>query len=123
MQYFFCIWGATLSLLIFIGRPKILMNSFNYFILWVLYLSHFSGGDRFMSFQWDILLLEAGFISIFFAPNWHTDLYEPSPSVSLVRELLRWLNFRLMFASGIVKLLSRCKTWWSLTALHYHFET
>ena len=28
-----------------------------------------------------------------------------------------------MFSSGMVKLLSRCRTWWSLTALHYHFET
>lgn len=28
-----------------------------------------------------------------------------------------------MFASGIVKLLSKCKTWWGLTALNYHFET
>ena len=28
-----------------------------------------------------------------------------------------------MVGSGLVKLLSRCRTWWSLTALHYHFET
>ena len=72
MQYFFCILGCTLSLLIFIGRPKVLMNSFSFFTLWLLYLSHYSAGDRFMSFQWDILLLETGFITIFFAPNWHT---------------------------------------------------
>ena len=76
-----------------------------------------------MSFQWDVLLLEAGFLSIFFAPTWHTELYEPSPSVSVTRELLRFLNFRLMFSSGMVKLLSKCKTWWTLTALHYHFES
>ena len=28
-----------------------------------------------------------------------------------------------MFASGVVKLLSQCPTWWGLTALHHHFET
>ncbi|CAD5120752.1 DgyrCDS9313 [Dimorphilus gyrociliatus] len=30
---------------------------------------------------------------------------------------------KLMFASGVVKLTSRCPTWWSLTALDYHFES
>jgi hypothetical protein len=124
MQYFLCLLGCTLSLLLFIGKPKMLMNSLSYFTLWLLYLSHFAGGDRFMTFQWDILLLEAGFISIFFAPLWHTSQYNhPSPSVSLTRELLRWLAFRLLVSSGLVKLLSRCRTWWTLTALHYHFES
>ncbi|KAM7396638.1 hypothetical protein PAMP_019670 [Pampus punctatissimus] len=28
-----------------------------------------------------------------------------------------------MFASGVVKLTSRCPTWWGLTALTYHYET
>lgn len=120
---FLTLWGMILSLLLFLGRPGQLMNCFSYFILWALYLSHYSGGDRLMSFQWDILLLETGFISIFFAPLWYTGLYDVTPTVSLIRELLRWLTFRLMFASGIVKLLSKCKTWWGLTALRYHFET
>lgn len=123
MQYLFCLWGAVLSLLLFIGRPRWLMNSGSYFVLWLLYLSHFSGGDRFMGYQWDILLLEAGFITIFFAPYWHTSLYDITPCDSVARELLRFLNFRLLFGSGIVKLLSRCKAWWSLSAMHYHFET
>lgn len=29
--------------------------------------------------------------------------------------LVRWLFFRLMFSSGVVKLTSRCPTWWGLT--------
>ena len=29
--------------------------------------------------------------------------------------LVRWLLFRLMFASGVVKLTSRCPAWWGLT--------
>lgn len=123
MQYLFCIWGIILSLLLFLGRPKILMNAGSYLMLWVLYLNHMSAGDRFMQFQWDALLLEAGFLSVFFAPWWHSSLYHTSSSSSVARELLRWLCFRLMVASGIVKLLSRCRTWWSLSALHYHFET
>ena len=123
MMSLFCLWGMGLSLLLFLGRPAMLMNCFSYGTLWILYLSHFSAGDKLMSFQWDILLLETGFLAIFFAPTWHTDLYEATPSVTLVREMLRYLVFRLMFASGVVKLLSKCKTWWGLTALNYHFET
>ena len=123
LQYLLCLWGIALSLLLLIGRPRILMNSGSYFILWLLYLSHFKGGDRFMGFQWDLLLLEAGFATIFFAPFWHTKLYEVTPCDSVAREILRFLGFRLLFASGIVKLLSKCKAWWSLSAMHYHFET
>ena len=37
--------------------------------------------------------------------------------------LVRWLLFRLMFASGVVKLTSQCPTWWQLTALNYHYES
>src|SRR5262249_22728364 len=37
--------------------------------------------------------------------------------------LLRWLLFRLMFGSGIVKLISGDPTWRDLTAMDYHYET
>ena len=37
--------------------------------------------------------------------------------------LVRWLAFRLMFASGVVKLTSGCPTWWGLTAMTYHYES
>ena len=37
--------------------------------------------------------------------------------------MLRWLLFRLMFASGVVKLLSDDPAWWNLTALEYHYWT
>ena len=58
-----------------------------------------------------MLLLEAGFLSIFL-------------DGSLPRMwLLRWLLFRLMFLSGAVKLLSGDETWRSLTALEYHYYT
>ncbi len=80
--------------------------------LYACYLSLFHGGQVFMSFQWDILLLEAGFLAIFLGtrPVLFTWMY-------------RWLLFRFMLQSGLVKLLSGDPTWWSLTALDYHFET
>jgi hypothetical protein len=37
--------------------------------------------------------------------------------------MYRWLLFRLMFGSGVVKLRSGDPTWRSLTALTYHYET
>lgn len=37
--------------------------------------------------------------------------------------LVKWLLFRLMFASGVVKLTYMDKTWWNLTALNWHYES
>ena len=37
--------------------------------------------------------------------------------------LVKWLAFRLVFCSGVVKLSSRCPTWWGLTALDWHYES
>jgi len=37
--------------------------------------------------------------------------------------VLRWLLFRLMLCSGLVKLLSGDPTWRNLTALQFHYET
>ena len=77
----------------------------------VLYLSLVSTGQDFMGYQWDALLLEAGFLAIFL--GW-------SP---LIVKLYRWLLFRLLFLSGAVKLLSHDPVWRSLTALPVHYET
>jgi hypothetical protein len=80
-------------------------------LCWVLWLSVCSVGQDFLSFQWDILLLETGFLSIFASEVW------------LVVWLFRLLIFRLMFMSGLVKLTSGDLAWRSLIALKYHYET
>jgi hypothetical protein len=77
----------------------------------LLYLSLVSVSREFLSFQWDFLLLEAGFLAIFLGYG-----------VSVVW-LFRWLLFRLMFFSGAVKMLSGDPVWRDLTALTYHFQT
>lgn len=84
-------------------------------ILWVLYLSFTSIGITFLSFQWDALLLEVGFIGIFFA------LITPVPIFLLVA--IWFLLFRFMIASGAVKLLSGCPEWCHLKAMQLHYET
>jgi hypothetical protein len=80
--------------------------------LLVAYLSLVGVGQEFLSFQWDSLLLEAGALAIL-TSAWPTAL----------AWLYRWLLFRLMFMSGIVKLMSGDVAWRNLTALTYHFET
>ncbi|KAG7332884.1 hypothetical protein KOW79_003019 [Hemibagrus wyckioides] len=94
-----------------------------YLILWVLYLSLYQVGQVFLYFQWDNLLLEVGFLAILVAPLKMPWGYRVSFHDGVTFWLLRWLLFRLMFASGVVKLTSRCPTWWGLTALTYHYET
>ena len=94
-------------LLIFNVLPR-----FSLLALYVLYLSLLYGGQVFMSFQWDTFLLETGFLSLLLS-------FAQMPGILL----LRWLLFRFMFMSGVVKLLSGDPNWWNLSALSYHFFT
>ena len=103
-----CWAGAGFSLLlIFNVLPRLSL-----FALYVLYLSLLYGGQTFMSFQWDTFLLEAGFLGLLLS-------FAQTPGLWL----LRWLLFRFMFMSGVVKLLSGDPNWWNLSALSYHFFT
>ncbi len=114
-----CAGGVVLSLVLIAGFfPPITLAG-----LWVLYLSLVSIGQVFLSFQWDVLLLEIGLLAIFFAPLQTRDtLSRASQPSTAFLWLLRWLLFRLMFASGFVKLASD-EVWRNLTALNFHYET
>ena len=116
-----CGAGVALSALLVVGVapvPALLA-------LWALYLSLSVAGQTFYSFQWDILLLEAGFCATFFAPSRllpRLPRSEPAPP-AVGRWLLWLLLFKLMFLSGATKLISLDETWWNLTALDYHYYT
>lgn len=111
--------GIGLALLVIVGIAPAPCLA----LLWVLYLSLSLLSQIFLNYQWDILLLETGFLAIFFAPPlWLRAARGPHPSRAVLW-LLRWLLFRLMFLSGCVKLLSGDPTWYNLTALQYHYET
>ena len=102
-----CIAGAVVSIVIIMGfaRRAALVTAV------VLYLSLVHAGQTFLSFQWDFLLLESGFLAVFLRP-------------AFVRVwLFRWLLFRLMLLSGAAKLLSHDPNWRNLTALRYHYES
>ena len=117
--HFLCAGGVVLSLVLIAG----FVPTFALVSLWTFYLSLVTVGQVFLSFQWDVLLLEAGFLAICFAPLQLRDTFTRAsqPSTAFLW-LLRWLLFRLMFASGFVKLASD-EVWRNLTALNFHYET
>ena len=117
--HFLCAGGVVLSLVLIAGfLPTATLTG-----LWMLYLSLVTVGQAFLSFQWDVLLLEVGFLAIFFAPLRIRETFRRvSETSGAFLWLLRWLLFRLMFASGFVKIASDA-VWRNLTALNFHYET
>jgi predicted DCC family thiol-disulfide oxidoreductase YuxK len=85
------------------------------FLSWIFYLSIVNVAGVFLSFQWDVLLLEAGFLALF--------LSRKAPPSKLLMFMFHWLLFRVMFGSGIVKWMSGDPTWHHFTALDYHYFT
>ena len=103
-----CWAGIALSLLLVCN----VLPRLSLLLLYVLYLSLFFAGQVFTSFQWDTFLLETGFAALLLSFATTQGIW-----------LLRWLMFRLMFMSGVVKLASGDPNWWNLSALSYHFLT
>jgi len=135
---FLCGSGVLCSLLLILGIAPAL----SLVALFILYLSLTIAGQVFFNFQWDVLLLETGFLSIFFAPwrLWPQELLLWRRSSSLAQRrrdkppaataspvsrvglfLLKLLLLKLMLMSGVVKLTSGDDSWWNLTALDYHY--
>jgi len=118
--YLLCGLGVGLGILVMLG----LLPALNLLVLWALYLSFATVCQPWLGFQWDNLLLETGFLSIWLAPlSLHDRLRRAVPPSPLALWSLRWLIMRLIFASGVVKLSSGDATWRDLTALVYHYET
>lgn len=113
-----CAAGVVFSLLLLAG----IAQRWCLVALWAAYLSLVSVGDVFFNYQWDSLLLETAFFSIFLAPP-HLRPNGPVRADPLALWLLRWLLFRLMFLSGVVKLASGDPAWRDLTALRFHYWT
>ena len=88
--------GIVVGILIIAGRlvtPALIAG-------YVLYLSLVYAGKIFLDYQWDQLLLEAGFLGIFLATG-----------PPIVIWLYGWLLFRFIFLAGLMKLVSGDPTW------------
>ena len=72
-------------------------------VVWLCYMHLIDCGQTFLSFQWDILLQECGFLCIL------ATLFDEE---SVSAWTFRMLAFKLMFLSGVVKLQAQCPTWY-----------
>jgi len=106
-----CIVGAALAIVLLSGTLAAPWERLLLVGLYALYLSFCTAGQDFLSFQWDSLLLETGFLAIFLGNS------------KIVVLLFRWLLFRLIFLSGVVKLTSHDPVWRDGTALAFHYLT
>ncbi len=115
--------GALASLLLVLG----ILPAVSAFVAWLCYLSFAAAVPVFLNFQWDALLLEAGLLTVFYAPWTRYLAFGSSAPLRLGRLLVWWLLFRLMFESGVVKLFGYDATgrnaWLDGTALDYHYFT
>jgi hypothetical protein len=92
-------------------------------ICFVCFLSFIAAAQDFSSYQSDGMLLEAGFISLFFAPpGFRPGLGRLYPASRASLFLLQWEWFRIYFQSGAVKLLSGDPQWRNFTAMDDYYQ-
>ena len=103
-----CALGTLATLTALLGRWRCVASVTAY----ACYLSLLAAGQVFLSYQWDIFLIECFVVAAVLARA-------PGFGVWLARLAL----FRFMFLSGFVKLASGDPTWADGSALAFHFET
>lgn len=113
--------GIGASLLLITGRYCVaaLVACF------VAYLSIVNVGASFFSYQWDALLLETCLVAIPLSCARRRDRWRAGAGATrypaFARYALYFLNWRLVFCSGVVKLGG--PTWQDLSALDFHYWT
>jgi hypothetical protein len=92
-------------------------------VCFACFLSFVSAAQEFSGYQSDGMLLEAGFISLFFAPpGFRPALGRAHPPPRLSRFLLQWEWFRIYFESGVAKISSGDLAWRNLTAMDDYYQ-
>jgi len=114
-----CIVGILASLLLTLNiSPRGMIA-----ICLVAFLSFIAAAQDFASYQSDGMLLEAGFISLFFAPSgWRPRWGAHDPPSRASRYLLVWLMFRIYFESGVAKILGHDPEWRNFTAMDEYYQ-
>src|ERR1700691_4609705 len=125
-------WSASDRFLlgvVIIGIAASLLLTLNIFprgmlvICLIAFLSFIAAAQDFASYQSDGMLLEAGFISLFFVPSgWRPRWGSSDPPSRASRYLLVWLMFRIYFESGIAKILGRDPEWRDFTAMDQYYQ-
>jgi lipase maturation factor 1 len=114
-----CWLGLAASLLLTVNIwPRAMLP-----ICFVCFLSFVSAAQDFSGYQSDGMLLEAGFVALFFAPpGLRPGLGYDHPPSRASLFLLQWEWFRIYFESGLVKLLSGDTEWRHLTAMDEYYQ-
>src|SRR5258708_32104613 len=110
--------GFALSCVVVAGFANALLLA----VLWFLYMSFANVGQDWYGYGWEIQLLETGFLAIFLCPLLDLRPFPKHPPPILIIGLFRWLIFRTMLCSGLIKIRGD-EVWRNGTALYYHFET
>ena len=111
--------GLAASVVAFLN----LWPRFSFFICFVCFLSFIAASSEFSSYQSDGMLLESGFLSLFFAPpGLHPGWGASHPPSRASLFLVQWEWFRIYFESGVVKLLSGDPQWRNFTAMDEYYQ-
>ncbi len=93
------------------------------FICFVCFLSFVSAAQDFSGYQSDGMLLEAGFLSLFFAPSgFRPGFGQPSLPSRASLFLLQWEWFRIYFESGVAKIVGGDPEWRHFTAMDEYYQ-
>ena len=92
-------------------------------VCFVCFLSFVSAAQDFSGYQSDGMLLEAGFIALFFAPPGIRPGFGLTSSPSRASLfLLQWEWFRIYFESGVAKIIGRDPEWRNFTAMDEYYQ-
>lgn len=114
------VWiGLLASVLVFLNvSPRL-----NLLICFLCFLSFVTVAGDFSGYQSDGMLLEAGFLALFFAPpGWLPGYGADHPPSHASLFLLLWEWFRIYFESGMVKILSGDQQWRNLRAMDGYYQ-
>jgi len=114
-----CATGLVASVLVFVNiSPRASLV-----VAFVCFLSFVSTAQDFSGYQSDGMLLEAGFISLLFAPpGFFPGLGRANPASRASLYLLRWEWFRIYFESGVAKMGSGDYSWRHFTAMDDYYQ-
>ncbi len=95
----------------------------SFLVCFACFLSFVGASSTFSSYQSDGMLLEAGFLALFFAPRglrpgWGAH----DPPSRMAWFLLQWEWFRIYFESGMVKLASGDQEWRNFRAMDEYYQ-
>jgi hypothetical protein len=92
-------------------------------ICFVCFLSFVAGAQEFSGYQSDGMLLEAGFLAMFFAPRgFRPGWGETSAPSRASWFLLVWECFRIYFESGVAKIMGGDPQWRNFAALDEYYQ-